>query len=236
MRNPSKSTSLLVAFLLLAPAALHAQFVYWSFEAGSPSAISTNFSSTISGIPADFGTGTASGVHAAANTVWAPLGGNGSSYALNVGSWSVGDYFQFQINSLGFAPLDIQWSQTRSTTGPSLFHLSYSTDGLNFTSISSYLVLSNSTSANNSGTGLVTSPWSNLNFQPAYRYTNNLSSLIALQNQPTLYFRLVCDAAGSGGNARLDDVIIDLAQIPEPRSTLLVAVGLLSRFLLRKRR
>jgi len=233
----TQHTLRLIVFLTLLTPALHAQFVYWSFEAGSPSALGTNFSSSISGIPADFGTGTASGVHAAANTVWAPLGGNGSSYALNVGSWSLGDYFQFQINSLGVAPLDIQWSQTRSTTGPSLFHLSYSTDGLNFTSISSYLVLSNSTSANNSGTGLVTSPWSNLNFQPAYRYTNNLSSLIALQNQPTLYFRLVCDAAGSGGgNARLDDVIIDLAQIPEPRLTFLAVSCLLTCYFARKRR
>src|SRR5690348_5791061 len=104
MRNPSLLNFRLVAFafLSLAPAILHAQFVYWSFEAGSPSAIGTNFSNTISGIPADFGTGTASGFHASANTIWAPLGGNGSSYALNVGTWTAGDYFQFQINSLGF--------------------------------------------------------------------------------------------------------------------------------------
>ena len=57
-------------------------------------------------------------------------------------AWSVGDYYQFQVSTLGDPNVALAWDQTSSTTGPRDFLLQYSTNGTTFTPFGSqYSVL-----------------------------------------------------------------------------------------------
>ena len=206
------------------PLAANAQIIYWSFESSF-----TNISgsgSAISGIAPDFGSGMASAFHASSLTTWSSPGGNGSVHSFSADHWASGDYWQFQISTLGFAPSSITFSQTRTVPAPTQFDFSYSTDGIHFTSLSSYLVLSNNTSLNNTGSDLATSPWSTFNWQSAFSYTNLADSITSLQNQSAVYFRLVCDPTiSTSGSERIDDFMVSLTPIPEPQFLPLAALA-----------
>jgi hypothetical protein len=229
----SRATTALL--LLLSSHQLQAQD--WYFE--STSSLITGTGSSLSGIPAEFGSGTASAFHASSLTVWSSPVGNGSSHSFSADHWAVGDYWQFQISTLGLAPDFITYDQTRSTTGPAQFKLSYSTDGVNFTSFPSYTVLTNSTSSNNSGTGHSTTPWSSSSYQTIFTVTNFPGSITAIQNAQTVYFRVVCDSAPTSpaGTSQLDNFHISTYPVPEPSAVSLFAVScLLVRYFKGRRR
>jgi hypothetical protein len=228
MRDASQSTFRLIAiFLLVLSHQLQAQHASWYFE--STSSLITGSGTTLSGIPAEFGTGTASAFHASSLTVWSSPVGNGSSHSFSADHWAIGDYWQFQISTVGFAPDFLTYDQTRSTTGPAQFKLSYSTDGVNFSSFPSYLVLTNNTSSNNSGTGRSTTPWSTSSYQTIFTVTNFPGSITSIQNADTVYFRVVCDSApsSSAGTAQLDNFYIFSHPIPEPSAVPLFAASCL---------
>jgi hypothetical protein len=211
--------------LLVSSHQLQAQHAAWYFESGGI----TGTGSSLSGIPAEFGTGTASAFHASPLTTWSSPVGNGSSHSWSADHWAVGDYWQFQISTIGMAPDFITYDQTRSTTGPAQFELSYSTDGVNFSSFPSYTVLTNSTSANNSGTGHSTTPWNTSSYQTIFTLTNFPGSITSIQNAETVYFRVVCDSAPSSpdGTSQLDNFYIFSQPIPEPSAVSLFAVSCL---------
>ena len=205
----------------------------WTFEVNTPADLTD--SATISGILADAGAGTASALHASALSDWTTPAGNGSANSLSANTWGVGDYFQFSLSSAGYTGVGISFDQVSSGTGPRDFYLAYSTDGSSFTQFgSSYVVLANAAPNSwSSGTPIATTS-----------YSFDLSSITALNNSPTVYFRLV-DASTTaangttvavGGTGRVDNFAVTATAVPEPGAVALVGgFGLLMLYFKRRR-
>lgn len=185
----------------------------WTFETSQPLATD---SASIGPIAPEEGTGSAYGGHASASTDWSNPTGNGSLESWSANTWAVGDYFEFRVSTVGFEDIALSWDQTRSGTGPSAFDLSYSLNGTDFTVIEDdYSV------ANNSG------DWTSGSALMASQYAVVLSALDAIEQQPTVYFRLVADiaAGGTSGTVRVDNFTVE--SVPEAEtSAALLTVGL----------
>jgi len=193
----------------------------WTFETSPPADLTD--STTIGGIAADFGLGTASGVHASALSDWTTPAGNGSANSLSVNTWGVGDYFQFSVSTLGFQNIGLSWAQTSSSTGPGEFKLAYQVNGGGFTDFMNYTVLPNSATPPGAGN------WSVSTENLAYNFFVDLSSVSALNNATAIDFRLImagtADATppgdvAPGGTDRVDNVTV--AVVPEPTSLAIV--------------
>ncbi len=189
----------------------------WTFETSVPAATD---SATISGIVAEEGSGTAGGVHASATTDYSNPVGNGSSESFSSNEWAIGDYYQFQTDTLGQGGVKLSWAQTRSSTGPSDFDLQWSTDGTTFNTAMSYTV--------------GTTSFSSVTFKPEVVFNADLSTIGALNNQSNVYFRLTATSAptSSGGTNRVDDFSIT---VPEPASIALVLLAGASFFAICRR-
>ncbi len=182
----------------------------WTFETSVPAATD---SATISGIVPEVGTGTGGGTHASATTDYTNPPGNGSAESFSSNAWALGDYYQFQVSTLTLTNISVSFDQTRSSTGPGSFDLQYSTDGSAFSLFQSYSVAE------------VT--WSAGTPHPESSYSFDLSSITAINNAPTVYFRLTATVAGSATNGtnRVDNVTI--SSVPEPQGMALAVAGLL---------
>ncbi|MCX8090053.1 MAG: PEP-CTERM sorting domain-containing protein [Verrucomicrobiae bacterium] len=194
----------------------------WNFESltapGSPGA-----GVWITNIAADVGSGVLSAWHAGSANYTTPSG-NGSTKSLSANTWAVGDFFQVVVSTVGYSGIQVSFDQTSSSSGPGRFNLDYSTDGVNFTTfVSNYVVLVNGAAPN--------AAWNNTTYVPAYHYSFDLSSVTALNNAPTVYFRLVQSSpvtAGGGspsatGTSRIDN--FEVSAVPEPAATLLLLLG-----------
>jgi hypothetical protein len=171
----------------------------WTFENSPPADLAN--SATISGIAADSGNGTASGVHASASTDWSTPSGNASANSLSANTWAAGDYWQFHVNTIGFSDISISFDQTSSSTGPRNFKLSYSTDGTTFSDFDSYLVLANA------------SAW-NASSSVGALFEFDLGSIASLDNAASVFFRLVSgDTTAGGGTDRIDNVTVNGNQL-----------------------
>jgi len=223
---------LLVSFLAVAALSVSAQTIAkWTFEtsvpAGAPGA-----GVWLTNIAAEIGSGTASGFHAGAATYSNPSG-NGSAESFSSTTWAIGDLYQFVASTVGYSGTGFTFDQVSSTSGPRDFDLRYSTDGSTFTTFASYIVKSNA----------APNPvWNSGTSSSLYTYAFDLSSVTALNNQPTVYFRLVdVSTASAGGGApsaagasRLDNV--EIAVVPEPSTvSFIVVCGLLRLIFLRRR-
>jgi len=177
------------------------------------------------------GVAEASGFHADRRTGWTTPSGNGSGKSLSATSWNVGDYFQFRVSSLGFSGLTVAWDQIRGSEASSNFNFSYSLDGTNFTSFAAYVVNSLATFADNSFADW----WSGSTSAINTSYFYDLSSIASLDNQSSVFFRLVATSLSTDTRHRgaIDNVIV--TGVPEPGSASLAALGLVT-LLLRKRR
>lgn len=215
----------ILALVLASGAQVQAQTIaQWTFETSAPSNSGTG---SLSGISAEVGSGIASGIHASSATAWSAPAGNGSSHSFSSSTWAIGDYYQFQVSTLGYQNIEISWDETSSNTGPKDFELSYSTDGANFTNFASYSVLANATP---------NTPWSTTgSLNSAYTFTENLSAITALANDSTVYFRLSDTdttsanggTVGTGGTDRVDNVTVTgVASAPEPSTWVLGLLGL----------
>lgn len=223
-------------FLLIAVAAsllttgLQAQtttIADWTFETSQPT--------TAGPLSPEVGAGAATGFHAGTTTYSTPAG-NGSSHSFSSTNWAVGDYYQFSVSTLNLQDLQLSFDQTSSNTGPKDFELEYSTNGTTFTNVASYSVLANA------------SPnpvWNSTTSSSLYTTTEDLSSITALDNDATVYFRLV-DAdttsanggtVASGGTDRVDNFVVSgIAATPEPSSWTLGGIALATAAFLRLRR
>src|ERR1700722_19949203 len=83
---------------------------------------------------ADIGTGTAFGSHAATAT-FSFQSGNGSFNALSANVWTAGDYWQFSVPTSTLTGIQVSFDQIGSNTGPRDFVLTYSTDGISFSTV-----------------------------------------------------------------------------------------------------
>ena len=102
----------------------------WTFETTSGSI--TGSGTSLTGIAADSGTGTASQVHASSATYSSPAG-NGSAHSFSANTWGANDYTQFSFSTTGLHGISLSFDQTSSSTGPKDWTLSYSLNGTTFT-------------------------------------------------------------------------------------------------------
>jgi hypothetical protein len=185
--------------------------VQWTFESNPPADL---ISGTTGGIPADFGAGSIIGSHVDSFTEWTTPDGNGSGNSLSATRWAANDYFEFQISTVSFFGIQVTWEQTRNATGPGSFKLTYSIDGSSFVDISTYTV----SSVN----------WSSGSPAAGSSFGANLSSIAAINDNSSVYFRLIATEAGSdsAGTSQIDDFIVSV--IPEPAEWgLICAAGML---------
>jgi hypothetical protein len=222
----SSAALIAVALLLGATSATAAVITQWTFEPGTAGNPPAATGTTITGVSAATGTGTASGQHASAATVWDNPSGNGSPESMSSNNWGVDDYYQFQTSTVGSTRIGLTLDHTSSNTGPRDFKIQYSTTGVGafIDTGRNYSVLPNA--APNPLWGATPAN------PPVHTYKFDLSSIGALNNQASLFLRLVNTSTVSanggtvatGGTSRLDNVTIS-NNVPEPGTVLLVATA-----------
>jgi hypothetical protein len=215
MKTSMKCLSLIatLAIMSLAANAMADTIAMWTFETSKPS--------TAGPIVAETGTGTGMAAHAGVTAYSAPAG-NGSANSWSANVWAVGDYFQFEVSTVVYFGESISWDQTGSGTGPGDFVLQYSDDGTNFTTFGSQYSIFSPAVSWNSATNVSTT-----------HFSQDLSSITALDGQATVFFRLKDNSTRSVGNGlvgtagtdRVDNVLISVGIIPEPSAFLLGAIG-----------
>jgi hypothetical protein len=193
--------SCMAAVFLTSSATFAATLADWTFESSQPSGTNAA-NSWATNISAEVGIGTGAAFHQLASSA-APSIGNGSSHCYSLNNWSVGDSYQFAISGVGISNFIVSFDSISSSTGPRDFNFQYGTNGVNFTTFSTY------TNGN-------TPSWSSSTYQPLYSHTNNLSSVTAINNAAVVYFRLVVadntssggKTIGSGGTCRVDNFVV----------------------------
>lgn len=218
-RKGRLSVAALFFILMTVPAFGQELIASWTFEESVPSG-----SGSANGpYGPEAGAGAAGGFHASDSTTWSNPVGNGSGESYNSNNWSMGDYYEFQVSTLGRSGITVSWDQTRSSTGPADWVFLYSADGENFTTGSQYSV---------SDTG-----WSSTSYNPGSTFELNLGSATILDNRSTVHFRLAADSepASTAGTARVDN--FEVSAIPEPATCTAIFGGLalIAAFLWRNR-
>ncbi len=190
-----------VTMILAAGVAQGAILAKWTFETSVPTTAGPHAAEE--GV---FG-GDATGFHALSGVVYSNPVGNGSFESFSSNFWSAGDYYQFETSTLGYNDIEIQFDQTRSSTGPGTFDLLISTDGSNWTTlVDDYSIDAVS--------------WSSGTYKPESTFGPYAAS--ALDNQATVYVRMVSQVTtATGGTNRIDDVMIT----PEPVTLTLLGLG-----------
>jgi hypothetical protein len=187
----------------------------WTFETSQPA--------TAGPFSPEIGSGSASGFHVGAAVYSSPVG-NGSAHSFSSTVWAVGDYYQFEVSTLGYSDVTIAFDQASSNTGPGGYDLTYSTDGSSFTYFTSYTVLANASP---------NTPWTSATYNSAYTFNFSLTAVSALNNQSTVFLRLVDNSTvsasggtvGTTGTDRVDNFVVSATLIPEPTATALAMLG-----------
>lgn len=200
----------------------------WGFETVLPSGPSGTGTDNGPYLP-DSGillaTASATGHHASSATTWSSPAGASSANSFSANNWTVNDYFQFSLSTIGYQNVNVVFAQLGSSTGPANYRFQYSTDGTSFTNFGSTITLtSNST----------------------YKSTSfDLSIVPGINNQANVYFRVVDisttsignGTVASGGTGRIDNFIVTADLIPEPSTYASLLFGGLFLFVaLRMRR
>lgn len=143
--------------------------------------------------------------------------GNASAHSFSSNGWNVGEGWTFKTSTLNFHNIQLSWDQTGSATGPRDFKVQYSTDGSSFFDIftaPTYTVLLN---------GTPSPAWSTAGpANPNNSYSRDLSAITALNNQPSIYLRLIDTSTtaingttvATGGTSRVDNVSISGVPVP----------------------
>ncbi len=188
----------------LSSAAATSVLATWTMEDPTTPADVTNAASGPN-VSAFSGTGTLSGVHASSSSDWTTPPGPASDNSYSVNNWATGDYFQFSTSSLNAENIQVSFDATGSNTGPRDFEIAYSTNGVGYTNFSAY--------------SLINASWTNAAsfMNPAGAHFDfDLSSIAALNNTATVFFRLIqvgttpIDAAAilAVGTSRVDNVTV----------------------------
>ena len=213
----------LATFALVALAAVaQAQVIsQWTFESAPPADLNNNTQGP--SVAADVGNGTATGVHANANTDWSTPTGNQSANSFSAQTWTANDYWQFSLSTVGFTDIFVTVGQTRSSTGPASWEFQYSSNGgTNFSTLTAYTVPEDS--------------WSTGSFDSTSEFTFDLTGVTALDNNANVVFRLVnLSSPAAGGTSRVDDFYVSAGEpvypagfvIPEPATYMLFGIGIL---------
>ncbi len=213
-----KSVAVMVVAILSAAPVLAATLANWTFEVSAPNTAGPHVAELGLFAASSF----ASGFHANPSTVWSSPVGNGSQRSFSSNHWTAGDYYQFTTSTLGYENITFGWDQARSSTGPRVFDLEYSLNGVTFiTLVDNYVVLQSG------GTG-APGTWTSGTYLPAYTFAP-VAVPAAAANQPIVYFRLTSQetASSTAGTNRVDNIIIEGTLIPEPATLALLALGAL---------
>jgi hypothetical protein len=118
----------------------------------------------------------------------------------------------FQVSTVGFTDITVSWAQRGTATGFASRQFDYSTDGSTWTNFAT-------------DSGALSATWVTESY--------DLSSVDSIEEQGSVYFRIVLDGAtGTSGNNRFDNLTVQA--VPEPTAVLLGSLGLLG--ILRRRR
>lgn len=199
----------------------------WDFETNTPADFT---GSTLPNYNADSGSGVGTGFHTSASSVWNTPIGNGTANGLKVNNWSAGDYYQFSVSTVDYENIVVTWDQVATaTTAPLGFTLSYSVDGSSFTAFTTYTLHAGSGSIHftDNSTG---SNWNASKTADNTSYSYDLSSLSLLDDQTTVYFRLIANSSGSLTNSAVivdnflvQGSLISTSAVPEPSTYALLA-------------
>jgi MYXO-CTERM domain-containing protein len=161
--------------------------------------------------------------HTLAAATYTSPSGNGSQYGFSSNNWSIGDYYEAKVSTLGFSDIYLSWDQTRSSTGPASFELVMSIDGGSnwSTVVANYTVLQ-------SGGGGAPGTWSTTTYNALY--TTSVS-VAAADNQSEVLFRFrSLVTAAAAGSSRIDNVTISSGPVPAPGALALLGLaGIASR-------
>ena len=217
----------------------------WNFDTLSGLSGGTTWSSanavyTLNPITADSGNGTATMFHSNSDfdsskavgssnhlsAYYANAGYGSTGKALSSDNWLAGDYYQFQVNTQGASGISLSWNQYGSGTSPKDFELQYSTDGTNFTNFGAIAIAATST-------------WQSS--------TEDLSSIVGLNDQQSVFFRLLDldstsisgGTVGVAGTDRIDNFTVAAASqvsaVPLPAAVWLFGSGVLGLAGMRRR-
>lgn len=166
--------------------------------------------------------------------------GNGTPSSLRSTGWSNGigtKYLQFQTSSLGFQDISLTFDIGASNTAPGDWKIQSSNDGTTFTDTGDLFVAPAPVAGG-------TNAWSASTYRSMYTFVFDLSDVPSLDNQASIYLRLVVNSnisanngganASSGGYIQIDDVLIEGDVVPEPAGV--AALGVFAFALLCKRR
>ena len=217
-------SSLLIASAVIATASAASADVIagWSMSTAVAAATTgTNYTYGAADLGALTSGTSLSGFHTASATTWSSPAGNGSTYSLSSNNWTTGDYYQVSMATTGYSDISVSWDQTRSSTGPSSFSLSMSTDGgANFTTLlASYTVIQ----AGFAGTG--TTSWNPVTNQSGFTTTTIVGISAANQSNVLFRFSSLSTTAAAGTN-RVDNISVTGAVIPVPTPGAVALVGL----------
>lgn len=197
----------------MAGAARGAVIANWTFEVSDPP--STTGPTNGPHAP-EAGAGSATGFHADPAGGWSSPSGNGSNNSWNGNTWTAGDYFQFQVSTVGLQDVVLAWDQTRSSSGPPTWDLQYATNvsGPFTTFTDNYTV------------PVVT--W-NTSTPGGTSFSADLSGVTSVDDAPVVIFRILADSSPTfaSGSSRLDNVLVSGTPIPEPATGVLIGFGLI---------
>ena len=224
MQNKSTLLLAVAATSLISMSASAAVIASWSMPTAVPAATtgtSYNYGAANSG---ELTSGTMlSSAHAVAATTYSSPTGNGSTYSLSSNNWTIGDYYQVSVSTIGYSGVSISWDQTRSSTGPATFDAVMSVDGgANWTTIlAGYSVIQ----AGLAGTN--TTSWNSTTSQAAFTLTAVAGA--AADEQANVLFRLRSTVTTTAaGTNRIDNFIV--STVPAPGAIALLGLaGLIGR-------
>jgi hypothetical protein len=202
-----------LALILLAGPSTHAATIAgWTFEDNTPADLINSSSSPLAA--ADIGNGNGSGTHASGNSDWTTPSGNGSVNSFSANTWGVGDFWQFQVSTRGFADIRLSWDQASSGTGPKDFTLQFSTTGTTFSDFVSYVVSVNPSTSPN---------WNSTTYRTGFLLQMDLSQIDSIEDRDSVYFRLVNTTTvkadgttgnvAAGGSSRIDNFTVSGTEI-----------------------
>jgi hypothetical protein len=217
VKNSKYLLSALAGVLLCAHSAFaQTTLAKWTFETLTLSTANTNATPTgwCTNIAPEIGSGSASGFHLrAATAVYSTPAGNGSAKSLSSNNWTnnpASDFYQFVVSTLTYGSIAVSYDQIGSGTGPRDFSFQYSTDGVNFTAFTNY--------------SLALVSWSSGTATNTSSYVLDLSAVTALNNLPSVWFRVACVSTNAinntgpiqgAGTGRIDNFAV-LGTIPGP--------------------